>query len=92
MDLTRIAVKLRPRLAWEGIDLGFMLARQWFVRLWLLWLAGALPFMLLLTLLPLPLWAEGLLLWWFKPMYEPPLLYWMGRRLFDEQPDWREMR
>ncbi|MEJ2593123.1 MAG: DUF4129 domain-containing protein, partial [Candidatus Thiodiazotropha sp.] len=36
--------------------------------------------------------AEGLLLWWFKPMYEPPLLYWMGRRLFDEQPDWREMR
>jgi hypothetical protein len=92
VDLTRIAVKLRPRSPWEGIDLGFMLARQWFVSLWLIWLASALPVMLLLILLPLPLWLAGLLLWWFKPLYEPPLLYWMGRRLFGEQPDWREMR
>ncbi|MCU7844402.1 MAG: DUF4129 domain-containing protein [Candidatus Thiodiazotropha sp. (ex Monitilora ramsayi)] len=92
MDLTSIAVKLRPRSPWEGIDLGFMLARQWFLPLWLLWLVSAAPMMLVLTLAPLPLWAAGLLLWWFKPMYEPPLLYWLSRRLFDERPDWREMR
>ncbi|MCU7827811.1 MAG: hypothetical protein KZQ85_01960 [Candidatus Thiodiazotropha sp. (ex Myrtea sp. 'scaly one' KF741663)] len=92
MDLTRIAVKLRPRSAWEGIDLGFMLARQWFVPLWLLWLVSAVPLMVILTLLPLTPIVTGVLLWWFKPLYEPPLLYWLGHRLFDERPSWQEMR
>lgn len=92
MDLARIAIKLRPRTPWEGIDLGFMLARQWFLPLWLLWMISALPLMLLMTLLPLPLWLAGVLLWWFKPFYEPLLLYWLGRRLFGERPSWRELR
>jgi hypothetical protein len=69
-----------------------MLARQWFLPLWLLWMVSALPVMLLLTLLPIPMWASGLLLWWFKPLYEPPLLYWMGRRLFGDRLSWRELR
>ena len=92
MELTRIAVKLRPRVPWEGIDLGFMLARQWFLPLWLLWMVSALPVMVLLSLLPIPLWAAGVLSWWFKPLYEPPLLYWMGRRLFGDRLSWRELR
>jgi hypothetical protein len=74
------------------VDLGFMLARQWFLPLWLLWMVSALPMMLLLSLLPIPLWAAGALLWWFKPLYEPPLLYWMGRRLFGDRLSWRELR
>ena len=69
-----------------------MLAREWFLPLWLLWMVSALPMMLLLTLLPLPLWLAGVLLWWFKPLYEPPLLFWLGRRLFGERPSWRELR
>lgn len=92
MDLARIAVKLRPRNPWEGIDLGCMLAREWFLPLWLLWMVSALPVMLLATLLPLPLWLAGGLLWWLKPLYEPLLLYWLGRRLFGERPSWRELR
>ncbi len=92
MDLARIAVKLRPRTPWEGIDLGFMLARQWFLPLWLLWMISALPVLLLVIFLPLELVWKALLLWWFKPLYEPPLLYWMGQRLFGEQPSWRELR
>ncbi|MEW8506344.1 MAG: DUF4129 domain-containing protein [Candidatus Thiodiazotropha sp.] len=84
MDLAKIAVKLRPREAWESIDLGFAMARQWFLPLWLLWLCSAFPVMVVLALLPLPLWLSGLLLWWLKPLYEPPLLYWLSRRLFAE--------
>jgi hypothetical protein len=84
MDLDRIAIKLRSRNSWEGIDLGFAMAREWFFSLWLLWLCSALPVMLLLVLLPLPLWLAGLVLWWLKPAYEPPLLYWLSRRVFSE--------
>ncbi len=92
MDLGRIAIKLRPRNPWEGIDLGFMLAREWFLPLWLLWMVSAVPVMLVLTLTPIPLWLAGLLLWWCKPLYEPPLLYWLGQRLFGERPSWRDLR
>lgn len=92
MDLARIAVRLRPRTPWEGIDLGFMLAREWFLPLWTLWMISALPVMLLLTLAPLPLWLAGVLLWWCKPLYEPPLTLWLGRRLFGDRPGWRELR
>ncbi|MCG7982504.1 MAG: DUF4129 domain-containing protein [Candidatus Thiodiazotropha lotti] len=98
MDLDRIAIKLRPRESWEGIDLGFTMARQWFIKLWLIWLCSALPVMLLLVVLPLPLWLAGLILWWLKPVYEPPLLYWMSRRVFSETislrgvfSDWRRI-
>ncbi|MBT2968848.1 MAG: DUF4129 domain-containing protein [Candidatus Thiodiazotropha sp. (ex Ctena orbiculata)] len=84
MNLARIAVKLRPRQAWESIDLGFAMARKWYLSLWLLWLCSALPVMVVLALLPLPLWLAGLLLWWLKPLYEPPLLFWLSRRLFAE--------
>ncbi len=85
MDLARIAVRLRPRQTWESIDLGFAMARKWFMPLWVLWLCSALPTMVVLVLLPLPLWLAGLLLWWLKPLYEPPLLYWLSRRLFAER-------
>lgn len=92
MDLARIAVKLRPRNPWEGIDLGFMLAREWLLPLWLLWMMSAVPVMLLLAVLPIPYWLVVLLFWWFKPLYEPPLLYWLSRRLFGERLSWRELR
>jgi hypothetical protein len=92
VDLAKIAVKLRPRNPWEGIDLGFMLAREWFLPLWILWMISALPLMVLILLLPIPLWLAGVLIWWFKPLYEPPLLYWLGRRLFGERLSWRELR
>ncbi len=83
---------MRPRSPWEGIDLGCMLAREWFLPLLLLWMASAVPVMLVLSLSPMPLWLAGLLLWWLKPLYEPPLLHWLGQRLFGERPSWRELR
>ncbi|MEN8179220.1 MAG: hypothetical protein ABFS39_11490 [Pseudomonadota bacterium] len=93
MDLAKLTINLRPRTPWEGIDLGFTLARHWFLQLWLLWLVGAIPIFLILNLLlPISLWLAGILAWWFKPLYEPPLLYWLSRVTFAEQPSVGEVR
>jgi len=87
MDLDRMSVVLRPRGPWEGIDLGFALGRAWFPTLWGLWWCSALP----VGLLALPLSGARadwwlLLLWWFKPLYEAPLIWWISRSLFGERP------
>jgi hypothetical protein len=86
MDLSRITATIRPRTPWESIDLGFALARAWFLPLWLCWWVTAAP-LALLALLPLhgrpDLWL--LLLWWLKPGFEALPLYWMSRALFGER-------
>jgi hypothetical protein len=86
VELSRITASVRPRSAWESIDLGFALARTWFLPLWLCWWVTAAP-LALLALIPLhgrpDLWL--LLLWWFKPGFEALPLYWMSRALFGER-------
>ena len=80
MDLDRISVVVRPRAAWEGVDLGFAMARNWFLPLWLLWWMTALPaYGIILLLFHEWTWAVLVLMWWFKPLYEPPLLFYKGR-------------
>jgi len=86
VDLTKLEVSIRPRNPWEGVDLGFALAREWFRPLWVLWCATALPLSLLIwALLPWGLAWTMFAIWWFKPLYEPPLLYWASRALFGER-------
>lgn len=94
MDLSRIAVTLRPRTPWEAVDLGFAIGRCWFPRLWGMWLAVALPvYFVAFALLPESTWLlPSLVAWWFKPLYEPPLLYWASRAMFGEELAWRTMR
>ncbi|WP_058557707.1 DUF4129 domain-containing protein [Thiohalocapsa sp. ML1] len=86
MDLTQTAAAIRPRTPWESIDLGFALARTWFVPLWLCWWLTAAP-VALLALVPLhgssDLWL--LLLWWLKPAFEALPLYWLSRAMFGER-------
>lgn len=86
MELDKLEINLRRRTSWEAIDLGFALARRWFMPLWLLWLASAAPLgVMLFLLLHEQLWLLILLVWWFKPLYEPPLMFWMSRAVFGEQ-------
>ncbi len=93
MNLDRLGIVLRHRVPWEGIDLGFLLARRWFRPLWLLWMLVAFPVgTVLLFLADGNLMLLGFLLWWFKPLYEPPLLYWLSRAVFDEQLSIRDVR
>ena len=86
MELDKIAVTVRPRTPWEAIDLGFTMARAWFFPLWIIWLTVALPLYFLAALIfsDQPFWAI-MIIWWFKPMYEPLLLFWMSRALFGDK-------
>ncbi len=87
MNLDAITVRLRPRTDWEAMDLGFALGRRYFRKLWLLWLFTGLPLLLLALLLSRAGAAWGvLLLWWCTPLCEPPLLFWLSRSLFGDQP------
>lgn len=81
-----MTVALRPRGVWERLDLGFALARAWFPTLWALWWLSALPVALLALLLTgarADWWS--ILVWWCKPLYEAPLVWWISRALFGER-------
>jgi hypothetical protein len=94
MQLDAISANVRYRNAWEGLDLGFVMARHWFLPLWGLWWVTAAPVMLL-SLASYWIFESALLIifaiWWFKPLYEPMLLYWLSRRLFGEELGLREV-
>lgn len=90
MDISKMTVQIRPRTQWEAIDMGMIVARKWFFRLWMIWLATTLPFLVVILMASLllpgsaPQWSL-LLFWLFKPLYEPPLLHWTSRILFGER-------
>ena len=89
MQIDKISARLRLRNNWEAIDLGFSLARQWFLRLWLLWLVPATIFATLsLTFIDSVLLAL-IVVWWLQPLYERPLLHFLSRALFGEYPSVR---
>lgn len=97
MQLDRLTARIRPRTSWEGLDLGFALARNRFPALWGIWCFCSLP-VAAFGVFWLPahpdLWL--LLVWWFKPLYEAPILYWLSRALFGASLNpgdlWRERR
>lgn len=85
MNFNHAAITIRPRNPWEAADLGCVLARQWLPLLWRLWLSTGLPVALAILLVPgLTISWRLLLFWWFKPMFEPLLLFWLSRAVFGE--------
>jgi len=91
MRLTDASVVLRPRSAWEAIDLGLLLARR---HAGLLLAAQALTVLPLFVLLSFALWRwptlAGVLFWWLKPLLEKLPLYILSRALFGTSPTLRE--
>ena len=87
MRLTDASVAIRPRSAWEAIDLGVLLARRHAGLLMLSWAVLTLPLFALLTAL---LWqyptAVALLFWWLKPAWERLPLHILSRALFGDTP------
>lgn len=93
MQLDRLTAVLRPRNGWEAIDLGFQMARRRYLVLWLLWWLSALPVTLLASLLLYkhPSYVSSAV-WWFKPLFEPVLVFWLSRALFGERLSFRQAR
>jgi len=91
MRLTDASVALRPRSAWEAVDLGLLLARKHSA---LLLVSQALVTLPVFALISLCLWqhpaSAGLVFWWLKPLYERLPLYILSRTLFGQTPHLKE--
>lgn len=90
MNLDQVTLEIRPRSAWEAVDLGLLMAKRWWLPMMKVWLLASLPFFALALCIPEQyFWFSLLLLWWFKPLYERPLLHILSRAVFNELPDTR---
>jgi hypothetical protein len=87
-----IAVELRPRSAWEAIDLGLAMLQRW-------WRAAYLPHAIVLGAVALlacalgawlgKTWVALLVVWWLKPLYDRVVLHVLSRAVFGEVQDAR---
>lgn len=88
MDLSKISTVVRPRSNWQAIDLGFRMARQWYMPLITGYLLLTLPIFIILhlTLKSVEPYLPMLILWWLKPLWEKILLAYISVRQFGETP------
>ncbi len=91
MRLEATTAALRPRNAWEAIDLGFALVQRWWKPLYKSWFAVLLPLTVILHLLcSQALWLVPWLIWWLKPLLDRIPLYIVSHALFGETPSLRQ--
>jgi hypothetical protein len=92
MQPADIAVELRPRSAWEAMDLGLAMLQRW-------WRAVLMPHAIVLAALSaiaigvakaleMP-WVAFLLIWWFKPLYDRVVLHVLSHAVFGDLPSTR---
>ncbi len=87
MNLDQVTLEIRPRNAWEAVDLGLQMARRWWKSLLSVSLITAFPILIIALLLPADKWwLSALILWWLKPIYERPLLHILSRAVFNDLP------
>lgn len=94
MKLEALQVELRPRSAWEGVELGLAMLRRWSGPLLRLSLLTLVPFWLVVLLAPLPP-AAGVWLtvgaWWLAPLFERLVVFVLARSMFGAPPGVREL-
>jgi len=81
-----MSAEIRPRSAWEAVDLGWVLARQHYGAVLRAWLVTVVPLwaVILAVLHEHPFWAM-MVIWWWKPIYEKVPLLVLSRELFGER-------
>lgn len=90
MNLDQLTLEIRPRSAWEALDLGLLMARRWWWPLTKAWLMVTAPLLALALLVTSEYWwISLLLLWWLKPLCERPLLYILSHAVFNDLPSTR---
>ncbi|WP_339470107.1 DUF4129 domain-containing protein [Pseudomonas sp. EL_65y_Pfl1_R83] len=87
MRVSDASVVIRPRTAWEAMDLGVLMAREYRLLLMGSWALVSLPVFVLLTAL---LWQYPstalFVFWWLKPAFDRLPLYILSKALFGETP------
>lgn len=106
MKLDKLTVNVRPLQSFQAVDLGMMMARDWFLPLWGLWWRRMLPIVVLMMGLMLLRAGFGLfqglgwswlmlMVWWLKPYAEVPLVLYLSQKLFDAtlapQQAWQQL-
>jgi len=89
MQLDQLTLVLRPRSAWEAMELGTALVRQHAGTIWKPWLLLTGSIFIVLNLLGWwldALWLAGVGLWWLKPAFERIPLYVISRAAFGTLP------
>ncbi|MDI9238251.1 DUF4129 domain-containing protein [Lysobacter sp. LF1] len=89
MKIEALTVALRPRTAWEAVELGMALTRRHAGAIWKPWLALTLPVFVLANLLAWSLdraWLGALLMWWLKPAFDRIALFVLSRAVFGDVP------
>lgn len=87
MQLDRLAIALRPRSAWESVDLGVGMLREWWRPLYASFAAVYVPVAAACLWAG---WSSGkawlalLLLWWLKPLFDRVALHVASRAVFGD--------
>lgn len=92
MRLEDLTVALRPRSAWEAIELGTALVRRHARAVWRPWLACTLPVFAVVNALCAAVGHPALamvLMWWLKPLFDRIPLFVLSRAVFGEVPGTR---
>jgi hypothetical protein len=87
VNLDQVTIEIRPRTAWEAVDLGIIMAKRWWWPMMKIWFIVSFPIFLISLLFPQDklVWAL-IFIWWFKPIFERPLLYYLSHAVFNELP------
>ncbi|KRA17213.1 hypothetical protein [Lysobacter sp. Root604] len=89
MKIESLTVALRPRTAWEAVELGTALTRRHAVAIWKPYLLLTLPLFVALNAAAWALdmlWLAALLMWWLKPVFDRIPLYVLSRAVFGDVP------
>ncbi len=87
MKLESITAKVKPRLGWEALDLGFRMVHHHWRSLYGIWFCLTFPpFLLAIILFPEQLVWVLIIFWWLKPLFDSALLNYISRALFGEYP------
>lgn len=91
MKLEDITVKIRPRDAWEAIDLGFKFTQQNWRVIYFPWAIFLIAVVLVVSI-GLQRWPlfSLFVIWWLKPVYDRVLLSICSRTLFNDKPGTEE--
>ncbi len=90
MNLDQVTIEIRPRSAWEAVDLGLLMAKRWWLPMMKIWLLVSFPFFAMTLLLPGNwFWAGVIFIWWLKPVLERPLLHILSHAVFNALPNTR---
>ena len=89
MRIEALTVALRPRTAWEAVELGMALVRRHAVAIWAPWLILTLPVLVVVNLLAWSIdaiWLAALVMWWLKPLFDRVALYVLAHAVFGDVP------